>query len=400
MKKPDGRTVFLLVLPLFVFAHLGHHLVQALLTPLMPFIRESFGFDYTRVGFLISALNIAYGFAQLPGGWLGDRVGYARLILVGISGVSLFGLLMGLAPGFLVMAVVLVFMGIAGGGYHPSASPLISSAVDPAHRGKALGIHQIGGTGSFFLAPFIAVGIARAFGWRGTFIALSVPMLLFGIFFFYMLKGWGYVREKGTAEKKTATGSGETAHSAGRLVPVIILSALIQIFIYTTISFVPLFVVDELGGSKEAAALLLSVAHLAGLWAGPAAGFFSDRIGKIPIILIAGLLAGPFIYLLTHTSVGWSITAVLLCLGMAQYMSMPASESYVIGHAPEKGRSTVLGVYYFVSRGGPGLLAPVLGYLMDRYGFATALTAAGGGMFVLAVVCTVLILLNPEKAEG
>jgi len=171
--KPTGNAVFYIMLPLFVLAHFSHHLVSALLTPLLPFIRDTISFDYTRAGFLVFAYNIAYGGSQLPGGWLGDRLGFRTLITIGISGVALAGFLFGFSSGFSMMVIILLFMGIMGGGYHPSASPLISSIVEKKYRGRALGIHQVGGTASFFLAPLIAVGIARVLGWRGCFFSLS-----------------------------------------------------------------------------------------------------------------------------------------------------------------------------------------------------------------------------------
>ncbi|MGQ9615210.1 MAG: MFS transporter [Spirochaetota bacterium] len=375
-----------------MFAHFTHHLVAALITPLLPFIRDSFAMDYTRAGMLISAFNLAYGGSQLPGGWLGGIAGFRTLITLGISGVALFGILVGLSPGFILMAVFLILMGIIGGGYHPSASPLISKAVDEKHRGKALGIHQIGGTGSFFLAPLIAAGIARVLGWRGAFISLSVPTFLYGIFFSFLLKRWGYGREYEAGKSDAGSVPEKNKIALRYIVPVLVMNVCTQTFIYSSISFVPLYVVDRLGGSKEVAAALLSLVHSAGLWAGPLGGFLSDRIGKMPIFLFVGIIAGPLIYLLNHVSFGWSISVLLLFMGMAHYMGMPVTEAYIITHSPQKHRSTVLGFYYFLSRGGPGLVAPLLGYLIDRYNFHTAFGFIAILMGVIAAVCTILIL--------
>jgi len=152
------------LLPLFVLAHFGHHVIASLLVPLLPFIRDEFALDYTQAAWMVSAFLLTYGVSQLPAGWLADRIGPRKLITVGISGVGLAGLLVGLSPTYVMLIVFLVLLGVMGGGYHPAASPLVSESVEPERRGRALGIHQIGGTFSFFLTPLIAVGIAAALG--------------------------------------------------------------------------------------------------------------------------------------------------------------------------------------------------------------------------------------------
>ena len=380
-----------------MLAHFSHHIVASLLTPLLPFIRDSFSLSYTRAGILVSAFTISYGVAQLPGGWLSDRLGPHRLIIIGISGVAFCGLLVGLATNYVMLIIFFILMGILGGGYHPSASPLVSSAVEEKARGKALGIHQIGGTGSYFLSPLIAVAISRAIGWRGSFISLSAPTLVYGILFFMLLKRWGYRETHTLDESGKKTDSYRNNEPTASLISIMIVAVCIQIFVFSSLSFIPLYVVDHFNGSEEAAAVLLSVAHSAGIWAGPLAGTISDRIGKIPIILFTSILAGPLIYLLNHVSLGVGITAVLLLLGMTQYMSMPVTEAYFISHSPKRSRSTILGTYYFVSRGGPGLLTPVMGYLIDRYSFSTAYLFTGALMGSIGVVCTILIL--SKKAE-
>jgi len=117
------------LLPLFMLAHFSHHVLTAIPIPLLPMIRRSFALDYTQSGLAISAFTLSYGIAQLPAGWLADRVGPRLLITIGISGVALSGLLVGLSQTYIMMTVFLVLMGLAGGGYHPAASPLILSLI-------------------------------------------------------------------------------------------------------------------------------------------------------------------------------------------------------------------------------------------------------------------------------
>ncbi|MEE8318066.1 MAG: MFS transporter, partial [Dehalococcoidales bacterium] len=118
-----------------MLAHTGHHLVSALLTPLLPFIRDELVLDYTQAGVLFSAFNISYGLSQLPAGWFADRFGPRLTLTIGVVGVAAAGLLAGLSTTYLMLAGVLVLMGLAGGGYHPSAAPLVSASVEPKNRG-------------------------------------------------------------------------------------------------------------------------------------------------------------------------------------------------------------------------------------------------------------------------
>ena len=373
-----------------MLAHFGHHLMMALLTPLLPYIRNDFSLSYTQVGGLLFAYNIAYGISQLPAGWLADRIGPRIMLTIGVAGVAVAGLLIGLSPTYIILALLLVLLGLVGGGYHPAAAPLVSASVKPEHRGKALGIHQIGGTGSFFLAPLIAAGIASALGWRGTFLAISIPAIAFGIVFYMLLGRMGY----GSMAKKMARGSATEMPSAPmdlrRMVAFVILGIASMVLVYSVISFTPLYIVDYFGASEERGAAMLSVAYFGGIWGGPLGGYLSDRLGRIPVILAVGFISGPVIYLLNQVSLDAGLYAILLLMGTVMHVGMPVVESYIIRHTSPQKRSTVLGIYYFGSRGGPAI-ALLIGYLIENYGFYTTFSGVGATLFAITLVCAVLL---------
>jgi len=164
LMEARSRLFFAGMLPLFVLAHFTHHLLTALPIPLLPFIRKEFSLDYTQSALVLSAFSLSYGISQVPAGWFADRVGPRILITVGICGVALGGVLVVLSQTYIMMIIFLVLMGLAGGGYHPAAAPLISASVDSKNRGRALGFHVIGGSGSYFLSPIIATSIAATWG--------------------------------------------------------------------------------------------------------------------------------------------------------------------------------------------------------------------------------------------
>ncbi len=379
------------MLPLFVLAHFIHHLLPALVAPLLPFIRDDFVLDYAQSGLVISAFTLPYGISQLPAGWLADRIGSRILITIGISGVALAGLLVGLSQTYIMMIIFLVLMGVAGGGYHPSAPPLVSASVEPKNRGRALGVHLIGGSASYFLAPLIGVAIATAWGWRGSFIGLAVPTVVFGIIFYVLL---GRRVDTSKTRHVITDCHDEIPSPPGRLrrlVAFIILATFTSAILFSTIAFIPLFMVDHFGVGKEVAAVFLAIIYSAGLWASPLGGYLSDRLGRVPVILTVCFIAGPLIYLLNLVPYGLGFGALLIIIGMFISMRMPVAEAYIVGQTPERYRSTILGIYYFAGIEGGGILTPVMGSLIDHFSFYLSFTIAGVALVAVTLTCSMFL---------
>ncbi|HOG16254.1 MAG: Phosphoglycerate transporter protein [Syntrophaceae bacterium PtaU1.Bin231] len=377
---------------MFLLAHFGHHLVSFLTTPLLPYIRAGFQLDYTASGMLVSAFSVAYGFAQLPAGWLADRVRPSLLITIGISGVALAGLLVSLTHDYWTMAVLLALMGILGGGYHPATPPLISAAVEPEIRGRSLGIHNIGGGLSHVAGPFIAVAIAGLWGWRSAYMICAVPTIIFGLLFHRILKR---LEEKAVASRSSAAAGRAaslfTGERASRLWTFVLLSTSTQAVLISVIPFVPLMLVDQFGVDKESAVYYLVLVYSAGLWISPFGGYLCDRFGSIPVLISVCLLTVPVIYLLNVLPYGPGTALLLFLIGVIIYVRMPISEAFIVGEAPVEKRSTMLGIYYFAGMEAGGVLTPVMGNLIDRIGFAGAFQSAAGAVLVVTLICSLLL---------
>ena len=379
-----------------MLAHLAHHLVTALLVPLLPFIRDEFTLDYTQAGLVISAFGIVYGASQLPAGWLADRIGPRMLITISISGVALTGILVGLSQNYVMLLIFLVLMGVLGGGYHPASTTMISALIEPKSRGRALGFHMIGGSASYFLVPLIAAALAAIWGWRGPFIILAIPTIAFGILLHILLGR--HVPAK-RAEPKTTSDYIETPPAPGRrrrLVTILILSIFNQAVLFATVSFIPLFLVDHFGIGKEVAAASMSLVYAMGLWACPLGGYLSDRLGRVSMILAMCFFAGPVIYLLNLVPYGLGTSALFIIIGMIMYVTTTVSQAYIVDQASERSRSTVLGIYFFGTIEGAGVLPPVIGYLIDQLGFYPSFTIIGAALLTVTLVGSVFFWVSRD----
>lgn len=379
------------LLPLFVIAHFGHHVVGALLNPLMPMIRNELGLSYTEAGVVISAFAVTNGISQLPSGWLADRFGARLMVVISVSGVAVAGLLIGLSTSYLTLIAFLVLTAILGGGYHPASTSAISTIVSPERRGRALGLHLIGGSSTFWVIPLVAAPIAATFGWRGPYVILTIPVIVLGIVLYYLIG-----RRTRIALSKPELLSQRIPPTPGRiqwrvLLPFLVLSVGTGMIIQSIGAYYSLFAVDQLKVPEATAAALMAITPAVGALAAPFGGYLSDRFGGVRVIIVASLLAAPLLYALSLVSNVTSFVAVLLFIGGVTMTRMPTSEAFIVGNIPENRRSTILGIYFFAGAEMAGLMTPLVGHLIDRLGFGTVFTVAAASQAIVAAICSVFL---------
>jgi MFS family permease len=120
----------------------------------------------------------------------------------------------------------------------------------------------------------------------------------------------------------------------------------------------------------------------------PIGGYLSDRFGGVTMILAVGFLTGPVLYLLNEIQSPVGMALLLVGIGMVFYTRMVVSESFILGAASEKRRSSVLGIYYFGSMESGGVLTPVMGYMVDHLGFRHSFMIAAGSAVLVTLICS------------
>ena len=118
------------------------------------------------------------------------------------------------------------------------------------------------------------------------------------------------------------------------------------------------------------------------------AGWLADRLGSVRVVLAVCFSAGPAVFLLSMLPYGWALGGLLVLLGMIIFSRMSASECFIIRQTPIRSRSSILGIYYFTGMEGGGVLTPVIGYSIDRFGFTAAFAIAGGALFTITLLCS------------
>ena len=149
-----------------------------------PMIQREFGFDKLTMGFIFSAFVFAYALGQIPGGWVGDRLG-PRRVLPGIVAIwSLFTTLTAQAFSATSFIVVRLLFGFSEGGAYPTATRAMQLWYPKEERGFVQGItHGFSRFGGAIVPP-VAIFIMNMWGWRAVFYVFGVLGIFWSVLFY------------------------------------------------------------------------------------------------------------------------------------------------------------------------------------------------------------------------
>ncbi|MGH6912291.1 MAG: MFS transporter, partial [Geminicoccales bacterium] len=182
------------VLALIGSGHAVSHFYSLALPPLFPLLRDQLDVSYAALGLLVTLFNLATGVAQVPAGFLVDRFGARRLLLLGLAIMGAAMTSLGFAPSYWLMLVLVAAAGIGNSVFHPADYAILSASVDRGWLGRAFSIHTFTGNIGFMAAPAGMIALTALLGWRG---ALSVAGLLAFAVLGAML-AWGHILHNDT----------------------------------------------------------------------------------------------------------------------------------------------------------------------------------------------------------
>jgi len=162
-----------IVLGLTVAAYMITYMDRVVISSSVPVIRQEFGFDMVTMGWILSSFCWGYALFQIPGGWLGDRIGPRRALTLIVTWWSIFTSATTLAWNAYSMAALRFLFGVGEAGAFPIATRSLSRWMLPSERGFAQGVTHAGSRLGAALTPSIVVLLITHYGWR-------VPFILFG----------------------------------------------------------------------------------------------------------------------------------------------------------------------------------------------------------------------------
>src|SRR6266478_5805072 len=150
-----------------------------------PSIAEEFHLSNIQLGGVFSAFVLGYALFQAPGGWLADRIGPRKILMLGVIWWGVFTALVttlsaNLAGLLAILIALRLALGIGEAVVYPATNCIVAAWIPAAERGIANGVIFAGvGFGAGVTPPIITWFLAH-YGWRLSFWASAALGLAAG----------------------------------------------------------------------------------------------------------------------------------------------------------------------------------------------------------------------------
>ncbi|MBM4431799.1 MAG: MFS transporter [Chloroflexi bacterium] len=367
-------------------AHAIHDTFQGFLSPLLPAFIQNFSLSKAQAGSLSVFLELP-SLLQPVIGHLGDRFNSRYLVILGPAVTAVMMSLLGIAPSYAALAVLLAVAGFSRAAFH-AVAPIAVGNLSGRRLGRGMGFWMVGGQIGPALGPIVVVSAVSLLGLRG----LPCVMIL-GVLGSFVL----YVRLRGVQLQPPRTQGGlplgQALRGMRRIMLPVATIVLLRAVLTTALSvYLPTFLTEQ-GAQLWLAGISLSLLEGAGTIGALLAGSVSDRLGRQPTLIASFLTAPLFMFSFLRTS-GWSQVISLFLLGFTSLATMPVFMALLLESFPES-RALANGIYLALTFVGRSFIAVIVGAFADRFGLEKAFII-GALILLLAVP---LVRLLPGKSD-
>jgi MFS transporter, FSR family, fosmidomycin resistance protein len=381
-----------LVITFVCVGHALFHVLVALFFTLALVLEPAWAVSYNDLIALWTLGALLLGLGAPIAGWLGDRYGETRLMIVYFLGIGLACMVCGLSSGPSDLWIALSLMGLFGSIYHPvGASWTVKHATK---RGQTIALAGISGSIGVALAAAVAGALSDLSGWRSAFIVPGAVTVLAGLALIAAYARGSIVDRTTDRVPSPPVAAAEVRRAFASLIVAMALTSLTyQAFSTMLPKWIEREIGAQLGTGLIGLGLLVMLIYLVGSTAQLVGGFLSDR-GWTREVYIAGFVLKLAALAAAMVVGGWVAVLSAIAISFAFDIAAPI-ETVLIARFTASGRR---GLAYGI-RHGIGIAAAPLGVQLVAMQFSPSVGFAPllGSLCIITGVALLAALLLPRE---
>jgi FSR family fosmidomycin resistance protein-like MFS transporter len=369
-------------------AHLFHDTFTSFLAQALPILINKFGISKTLAGLLSIVQGIPSLFNFLVG-IMAENIKARYLVIFSPAVTSVAMSLIGVAPGYIFLAILLFIGGISSTLFHVPA-PVMIKKLSGSKIGKGMSYFMLGGELARTLGPLVIVGVVSLWGLEGTYKLIPFGLAA-SVFLFIKLRKVDISSSFDGPRTKP-----EYWKIFKKFLPVFIAIGGITFFraaIKTSLTlYLPVYITEN-GGEYWFSGVSLSVLQLAGALGTFYAGPISDKIGRKSSLLIITIVSPLLMYISSFIHGFWTLPLLIL-MGVFLIATTPIFLA-LIHELETKRLAFVNGVFMTISFTMSSLMVLLVGIASDFFGIIFTYKASA----FVGLLAIVFVLFLPGKSK-
>jgi MFS family permease len=382
--------------------HMMTHWYPATFYLLLPLIGNELGLSFSQIGSILTCQFAAGALSNLPGGMVVDAVGRKGLLMaVALSWIGLPYLVMGFSHSYWMLLACAALVGIGNNLWHPTAIPLLAQN-HPERRGLVVSIHAMGGNLGDAIAPLAVGAMLTVFSWRDVVVMNVVPGVVASVL---LLLSLGRIDDGSHTNLGQPVGKRDVANAftavrilfANRTVLMLSLgSAVRAMTAMTLLTFLPVFLSNELGFAPAWVGGSLFALQAAGFAAAPVTGHLSDRVGRRSVIMTSMVMSGVVLVFMAFAGRSPAFVLFVAFLGFFLFAIRAVLQAWLLDATPKHMGGTSIGILFGAQAAGAAIGPLIGGLIADHYG----LIAIFYYLAATIVVANMFIFFTPATPAG
>ena len=316
---------------LISLTHNLHDIYSSFLAPLRPLLIEKFGISLSVAALWDLVQRVPWLLNPLIG-IIAEKTAARYFVIVTPAITAITMSLLGVAPTYTMVAILLFVMGISAALFHVP-SPVMVKKLSGNQTGKGMSFYMFGGEMARTIGPLVITGAVTLWGLEGTW-----KLIPFGLIASFIL----YLRLRKIKISSDFRKGGESIgfwKTFKKLLP--FFAILVGITFFRAImksgltAFLPTYYFIEKEETLWFANSALAIFQLAGAAGTLVSGTISDKIGRKNALLIISVITPVLMYLFIAVSGFWSF-AFLIGLGFFIFAPGPVLLALVQDREKEK----------------------------------------------------------------